>query len=149
MASSQTICFKLDQHRRYFPPFLHQSPTLSHMHTSGSREVKVTFLNQLPSHLFNWENKWSHVSSADPKLYLELGCQVDQWYAWPLMDSSIWVHFARMLPFEKVSSRAEPLKTWTFSVWLCPSNKYTKAIQGSFFLLWPRGEIPHFFVARC
>lgn len=125
----------------YFSPFLYQSPPASHTHTSGSWEVKTTFLNQLPSRLFNWKNKWSHVSSASPKLCYDLECQVEQWYAWLLMDSIIWLRSVRLPPWKKCSSRVVAFKDVAIShltqhlLRIARQNKYTKTIWHSLVLL--------------
>lgn len=94
--SGWAMCFTFKHCWLYFSLFLYQSASVSHMLTSGSREVKTTILNQLLSRLFNWKNKWYHVSSASPELCYDQGCQVEQWYAWLLIDSIIWLHSVRL-----------------------------------------------------
>lgn len=82
--SGWAMCFTFKHCWLYFSLFLYQSPSVSHMLTSGSWEVKTTILNQLLSRLFNWK-------TCDDQ-----GCQVEQWYAWLLIDSIIWLHSVRL-----------------------------------------------------
>jgi len=105
IGSSQTMCFEFKQSEYTFSPFLCHSPPLSHMHTSGSREVKAAFLNQLFLHLFNWKNKLSHVSSGSPEFY-NSGIFDAKWssdmhdYWWtlylaPLSQTVVWKFFQK------------------------------------------------------
>lgn len=55
-----------------------------------------TCSHQVAEKLFNWKNKWYHVSSASPELCYDQGCQLEQWYAWLLIDSIIWLHSVRL-----------------------------------------------------
>lgn len=154
--SGWAMCFTFKHCWLYFSLFLYQSPSVSHMLTSGSREVKTTILNQLLSRLFNWKTSdiMFHLPALNYVMIRDAKWSNDMHDYWstPLFGSIL-----SDCLFEKCSSRVVAFIDVTIVhltqhlLRIERQNKYTKVIWQSLVLLLPEGEIPPCFLsfARC